>query len=170
MEVKPVRIEDWMKFPVHAVKPMDSVAHARALLEQYRVNQLPVVVNRRLVGIVTDRDLRTASPSAVEVAAVDARRLARLSLEPERTPVERVMTEKVITLGPKDTIEQAARIMMRERIGSIPIVENRRLAGIITRSDVLGAFLGLIASAGAPSSNAKPARGSRVKSARSKSK
>src|SRR3990172_3445888 len=159
MEVKPVRIEDWMKFPVHAVKPMDSVAHARALLEQYRVNQLPVVVNRRLVGIVTDRDLRTASPSAVEVAAVDARRLARLSLEPERTPVERVMTEKVITLGPKDTIEQAARIMMRERIGSIPIVENRRLVGIITRSDVLGSFLGLIASAGGPALNAKSARG-----------
>ena len=165
-----MRIEDWMKFPVHAVKPMDSVAHARALLEQYRVNQLPVVVNRRLVGIVTDRDLRTASPSAVEVAAVDARRLARLSLEPERTPVERVMTEKVITLGPKDTIEQAARIMMRERIGSIPIVENRRLVGIITRSDVLGAFLGLIASAGGPALNAKSARGSRVKSTRPKSK
>jgi len=160
-----VRIEDWMKFPVHTVKPMDSVAHARALLEQYRVNQLPVVVNRRLVGIVTDRDLRTASPSAVEVAVVDARRLARLSLEPERTPVERVMTEKVITLGPKDTIEQAARIMMRERIGSIPIVENRRLVGIITRSDVLGAFLGLVASAGAPR-NAKPVPRSRSKSTR----
>lgn len=164
-----MRIEDWMKFPVHTVKPMDSVAHARAMLEQYRVNQLPVVVNRRLVGIVTDRDLRTASPSAVEVAVVDARRLARLSLEPERTPVERVMTEKVITLGPKDTIEQAARIMMRERIGSIPIVENRRLVGIITRSDVMGAFLGLIAIAGAPG-NAKPAPRARSKSTRPKTK
>jgi CBS domain-containing protein len=59
--------------------------------------------------------------------------------------------------------------MMRERIGSIPIVENRRLVGIITRSDVMGAFLGLIASAGAPG-NAKPAPRTRSKSTRSKTK
>jgi CBS domain-containing protein len=49
-----------MKFVVHTVKPHDSVAHARALLEEHRINQLPVLFDNHLVGIVTDRDLRDA--------------------------------------------------------------------------------------------------------------
>jgi len=163
-----VRIEDWMKFPVQVVKPLDSIARARAMLEQYRINQLPVVVNRRLVGIVTDRDLRSASPSVAEAAAVDAGTLANVSLDPEKTPVERVMTTEVISLGPKDTVEQATRILLSERFGSIPVVEKNRLVGIITRSDVLGAFLGLVASVGGALDNAKPARRSRSRSTRSR--
>ncbi len=66
-----MRIEDWMKSPVHTIKPLDSLARARAVLEQYQINQFPVVINRRLVGIITDRDLRSACPSAAEIAAVD---------------------------------------------------------------------------------------------------
>jgi CBS domain-containing protein len=55
-----MRIENWMSRPVITVRPRDSVADARSALEQHRINQLPVVVNGRLVGIVTDRDLRNA--------------------------------------------------------------------------------------------------------------
>lgn len=163
-----MRIEDWMKFPVQVVKPLDSIARARALLEQYRINQLPVVVNRRLVGIVTDRDLRSASPSAAEAAAVDAGTIPNALIDPEKTPVQRVMTEEVLTLGPKDTVEQATRLMLSERVGAIPIVEKERLVGIIARSDVLGAFLGLIASIGGAPDNIKPARRSRSKPTRSR--
>jgi acetoin utilization protein AcuB len=162
-EVNRVRIEDWMKFPVHVVKPLDSIARARAVLDQYRINQLPVVVNRRLVGIITDRDLRSACPSVAEAAAVDAGTIANVLFDPEKTPIERVMTERVITLGPKDTVEQATRLLLSERIGAIPIVEKGRLVGIIARSDVLGAFLGLVASGGGAVNNAKPARRSRPK-------
>lgn len=152
-----MRIEDWMKFPVHSVKPLDSIARARAVLEQHRVNQLPVVLNNRLVGIVTDRDLRSASPAVAEAAAIDAGTMENVLLDPETTPVEQVMTAKVITLGPKDTVEQATRLLMSERIGAIPVVEEGRLVGILTRSDVLGAFLGVIASGRGASQTAKPA-------------
>jgi acetoin utilization protein AcuB len=127
------------------------------------------VVNRRLVGIVTDRDLRSASPSIAEAAAVDAGTIAGVSLDPEKTPIERVMTDQVITLGPKDTVEQATRLMLSERIGAIPIVEKGRRVGIIARSDVLGAFLGLIASVSGALDNAKPAGRSRSKPTRAKS-
>jgi len=156
-----VRIEDWMKFPVHSAKPVDSIARARAVLEQYRVNQLPVVLNNRLVGIVTDRDLRSASPAVAEAAAIDAGTMENVLLDPEKTPIEQVMTAQVITLGPKDTIEQATRLLISERIGAIPVVEQGRLVGILTRSDVLGAFLGVIASGRGVSQSAKPAQRSK---------
>ncbi|MGD0073902.1 MAG: CBS domain-containing protein [Candidatus Binataceae bacterium] len=163
-----MRIEDWMKFPVQTIKPLDSLARARAVLEQYQINQLPVVLNRRLVGIITDRDLRSACPSVAEIAAVDTGKIASAMVNPDETAVERVMTEEVITLGPKDSVEQAARLMLTKRIGAIPIVEKERLVGIISRSDILGAFLGVLAGIGGPAETVKPARGVPPKSTRSK--
>src|SRR3990172_12459168 len=63
-----MRIAAWMKHPVVTVKPHDSAQHAREVMEKHRINQLPVVIDDRLVGIVTDRDLRDASPSVFESA------------------------------------------------------------------------------------------------------
>jgi acetoin utilization protein AcuB len=132
-----MRIESRMKHPVHTVKPHDSVAHARELLERHRVNQLPVVVDDRLVGIVTDRDLRDAFPSVLDTAAG---RRPRAGARPEDVPVEDVMTRDVITLAPADRLAEAARVMRRQRIGAVPIVAHGRLVGLVTRSDVLDAF------------------------------
>lgn len=136
-----MKIRDWMNSPVHTIKPHDSVAHARELLERHRINQLPVVIDGALVGMVTDRDLRNASPSAVEQAAADLGRINRLAIDPGKVAVETVMTEKVLSLGPEDTVEDAVRIMRRERFGAIPVVERNRIVGILTRSDVLDAFM-----------------------------
>lgn len=133
-------IERWMKFVAHTVKPLDSVAHARAILEEYRINQLPVVVNGRLVGIVTDRDLRDAL-RAVQIASTEAGDKKTAPATPEQIPVETVMTTNVLTLKPKDSLTEAATLMRQERIGAIPIVEDGVLRGIITRSDILDAFL-----------------------------
>jgi len=129
-----------MKTPVHTVKPRDTVARARALIEEYRINQLPVVVNRSLVGIVTDRDLRDARAAVAGTAEAATR--ADLSVPPaDKITVESVMTTKVLTLTPAHTLVDAARLMRRERIGAIPIVEHNALAGILTRSDILDAFV-----------------------------
>jgi CBS domain-containing protein len=136
-----VKIRDWMNSPVHTVKPRDSVAHARSLLERHRINQLPVIVDGALVGIVTDRDLRNASPSAAEMAAADIGRMPAGMVDPSQVAVESVMTEKVFSLGPEDSVEDAVRVMRRERFGAIPVVEHNRLVGVLTRSDVLDAFM-----------------------------
>ncbi len=123
-----------MRMPVHTVKPRDSVAHARAVLEELRINQLPVVVNGRLAGIVTDRDLRDANRATQVAANVSG---SKAPADPDAIPVEAVMSSNVLTLGPADDIAEAARLMVRERIGSVPIVEARELVGIVTRSDLL---------------------------------
>jgi acetoin utilization protein AcuB len=144
-----VKIKDWMNSPVHTVKPRDTVARARVLLERNRINQLAVVVDDALVGIVTDRDLRNASPSAVEQAVADLEG-EKTAIDPGKVTVETVMTEKVFSLGPEDTLEDAVRIMRRERFGAIPVVDEGRAVGMLTRSDILDAFMCLTLSANAP--------------------
>ena len=128
-----------MKHPVVTVKPHDSIRFAREAMSQHRVNQLPVVQDGNVVGIVTDRDLRDAFPSVFEsypgAMHPDA--------DPATIPVEDVMTANVLTLGPGARVEDAARLMRTERIGAIPIVTGERLVGILTRSDVLEAYLAL---------------------------
>ncbi len=134
-------VRNWMKFPVHTLKPHDSVAHARALLADYRINQIPVVRDKKLVGIVTDRDLRDA-PEALAVSAEAAGADRQVVLpDPAEIHVESVMTPNVVVLTPEDTVEHAAQLMVNDRIGGIPIIEEKRLVAILTRTDVLQAFL-----------------------------
>jgi acetoin utilization protein AcuB len=134
-----MRISDWMKGSVHVVGPRDSIGRARSLLKQYRVNQLPVVDGERLVGIVAERDLRAASPDVDEIADVlpEHEGIPR----PDRIPIETVMTRKVVVLHPGDTVEAAARLMRARRIAAIPIVDGGRVVGVLTRGDVIDAFL-----------------------------
>ena len=134
-----MRISDWMTGSVQAIGPRDTVRHARSLLERYRINQLPVMDLGRLVGIVAERDLRAASPNVDEVADVlpEVEGVPR----PDRTPIETLMTRKVIVLHPGDSVEEAARIMRARRIAAIPIVEDERVVGVLTRGDVIDAFL-----------------------------
>ncbi len=137
-----MEIRYWMSKRVHALKPRDSVAHARELLEQYRVNQLPVVVAGKLVGIITDRDIRDASPSVFQADPGRGKRIPEAT-DPQQIEVETVMTSAVRTLAPQDSIAAAAKLMRLERLGSLPIVDGDQLVGIITRSDILDAFLSL---------------------------
>jgi acetoin utilization protein AcuB len=128
-----------MKHPVVTVKPLDSIRHAREIMEERRINQLPVVIDGRLVGIVTDRDLRDAFPSVFDQLGGDARTTE--VADPATIRVEDVMTPAVLTLPPDAPVEDAARLMRRERIGALPVVAQGRLVGILTRSDVLGAYI-----------------------------
>jgi acetoin utilization protein AcuB len=139
-----MRIDAWMKRSVITVKPQDSVLHARELLEKHRINQLPVSVDGCLVGIVTDRDIRDAFPSVFEIPP---RRKSRANgTDPTAVPIEDVMSRNVVTMAPQALVADAARIMRRERIGAIPVVEGERLVGILTRSDVLDALVELAGS------------------------
>ena len=138
------RVRSWMKHPVVGVKPRDSAAHARALMEQHRVNQLPVLQGPRLVGIVTDRDLRDAFPSLAETTAPSRRRPPK-GAEPSAIPVEDVMTHDVLTVEPDTPLDDAARLLRRERIGALPVVSAGRVVGILTRSDLLEALAQLLA-------------------------
>jgi acetoin utilization protein AcuB len=137
-----MQVDVWMTRRVQAVRPRDSIQHARELMETHRINQLPVVVDGRLVGIITDRDLRDAFPSVFDSTRNQARKRPP-NTDPTAILVEDVMTPHVTTLPPKSTVMEAAQIMRRERIGALPIVDHHRLIGLLTRSDILDAFVAL---------------------------
>ena len=130
-----MQIVNWMKTELRTIKPLDSIEHARVLMEEHRINQLPVVREGHLVGIVTDRDLRDAYPSVL------ADPMRKQTPDPHTVKVESVMTTNVLTLTPADSVVAAASLMRRERVGAVPIVDGKRLVGILTRSDLLEALV-----------------------------
>lgn len=143
-------VDQWMTRRPRVVKPNDSLRHARTILEELRVNQLPVVVNGRVIGIVTDRDIRDAFPSVLDHRR---RHPSASNPSPEEVTVETVMTRKVLTLAPDDTVAEAARVMRKGRIGALPVVAGGRLVGLITRSDLLDV---LVAMAEPPETSTRP--------------
>ena len=122
-----------MKTDVIAVAPGDTLRRAGSLLKEHRIHHLPVLEGTELVGIVTDTDIRNAR-------LAEAPREAPGPPAGDRTVAE-VMTRDVVTLSPRDTIEDAALILHRRRFEAIPVVEGRRLVGIVAKADVIGAFL-----------------------------
>lgn len=131
-------VREWMSSPVHVVKPLDSAKHARELLEQHRINQLPVVAKGKLVGIVTDRDLRDAFPSVLDEAAGSRR--GRGKADPATITVESIMSSNVLTIAPDEPMATAVRKIRDQRVGALPVVEDGKIVGILARSDVLEAF------------------------------
>ena len=132
-------VRDWMRAHPLAVRPKDSIAHARAICEEHRINQLPVLADRTLVGIITDRDLRDAFPSVADQARDPHVAEARTAA----TTVENVMTPRVLTVDEGDSVARAAEIMQNERIGALPVLKHTQLVGILTRSDLLRALVAL---------------------------
>ena len=129
---KSIRVSDWMTKSVLAVETFDSIAVARQLMAKHRVNQLPVLDNDNLVGIVTDRDIRDAYPTSLMID-----RTKEIDKFAEKVTVETVMTHDVFIVQPDTSLMTAVALLRRHRIGSLPVMKNKELVGIITRSDIL---------------------------------
>lgn len=127
-----VRVADWMTEGVLAVETFDSIAIARQLMAKHRVNQLPVVDDDRLVGIVTDRDVRDAYPTSMMI-----NRTKEIDSFAAKITVEEVMTHDIFVVRPDTPLKTAVGLLRRHRIGALPVVRNKDLVGIITRSDIL---------------------------------
>ena len=127
-----ITVADWMTQRVLAVETFDSIAVARQLMAKHRVNQLPVVDNDNLVGIVTDRDIRDAYPTSLMID-----RAEEIDKFAEKVTVETVMTHDVFIVQPNTPLMTAVALLRRHRIGSLPVMKNKELVGIITRSDIL---------------------------------
>lgn len=128
-------VRDSMTREVLTVGPETKATEALALCRENRIRHLPVLEGGRLVGIISDRDLRSATPVLGDSARVEALRRIRVAEE---------MARDVATVHPEDPIEDAAMTMYERKIGCLPVVEGDDLAGILTSSDVLRAFVRLV--------------------------
>ncbi len=127
-----IRVADWMTETVLAVETFDSIAIARQLMAKHRVNQLPVLDNDNLAGLVTDRDIRDAYPTSLMI-----NRTEEIDRFADRVTVEEVMTRDVFVVSPETPLITAVGLLRRHRIGSLPVIKDKSLVGIITRSDIL---------------------------------
>lgn len=130
-------VSDIMKTQVITISPEETIRSAMLLLLQHRFRHLPVINSeRRLVGIVSDRDLRLALPSKLKVDEED--------IEILNTPVSSIMTEDVISCHPLDFVDEVASTLYEKRISSLPVLQNGELVGIVTETDILHTLVQLM--------------------------
>jgi len=114
-----------------------SILDARSLMRREKIGRLPVIDrHKKLVGIVSEKDLLHASPSAA--TTLDVYEMASLLA---RLVVDKVMTRDVITVTPDTAVEDAARLMVDHRIGGMPVLEGDRIVGIVTETDIFKLFI-----------------------------
>jgi len=129
-------VRDWMTPNPTTITPDTPVLDAIKLLKDQGYRRLPVVENGKLVGIVTDKDLKDAMPSKATTLSV-----WELNYLLSKLTVAEVMAKPVITVEAEEPLEEAALLMEEYRIGGLPVLDKGELVGIITITDVLKAFI-----------------------------
>src|SRR5512146_2612368 len=122
-------VRDIMSSPALAISADTTLEDAYRTMREKRIRHFPVVEGDRLVGVITDRDLRLATSSLAPKPF------------PADTAVSAVMSHPAVTADGADPVEDAARTMREKKIGCLPVVDDGRLAGIITGLDLLDALI-----------------------------
>ena len=130
-----MKVQAIMTQPALTVGVEMPVLEAQQLMASHRIRHLPVTEGGRLMGIVTDRDIRLNLPSpATSLSVWEVNYLlARLT-------VGSVMRSTVITVDPDREATEAAQIMLDHKIGALPVVDGGVIVGIVTETDMLRAF------------------------------
>ena len=130
-----MKVVDVMTKDPLTLTPTDAIGQADELMNTNKIRQLPVVKGKELLGIITDRDIRSfLSGSLLESPEARERALA--------SEVQEIMTAEPITVSPDDDLQEAIELMIDEKIGGIPVVDEAEgLVGIVTYVDILRCFL-----------------------------
>jgi acetoin utilization protein AcuB len=126
------QLSEIMNRKVVTVDTHASLRQAQRILDRHNIRHLFVMDGKRLVGIVTDRDLRKAAPSSKSPLTASEREEFMDELK-----VVEVMSRKLIEASPSTAVREAAKVMVREKIGCLPVVDGNALVGIVTEIDLL---------------------------------
>ncbi|MBU0673346.1 MAG: CBS and ACT domain-containing protein [Proteobacteria bacterium] len=130
-------IQDWMAKDVMTVDENTSLMRATRIMKENSIRRLPVVSHGKLIGIITDRDVKDASPS--KTTSLDIHELYYLLSEMK---VKDVMTADPLTLVGSETLEKAAVVMLQSKISGLPVVDpSGHLIGLLSETDVLRGFI-----------------------------
>ena len=131
-------VQNWMTADVVSVGPETSLLKVGKLMKDHNVRRIPVVDERgHVIGIISDRDVRDASPS--KATTLDMYEMHYLLAE---LKAKSIMTAKPVTVKPFDTVEHAALIMLERKVGGLPVVDDTgKLVGIISDHDVFKAMV-----------------------------
>lgn len=151
-KTRPLHVKDVMSRKVVTVHPDENIQDVAALMTEHHLRALPVVnYENRIVGIITESDLFLKEKgipfSAVKLPAlfekwVDPSHLAEIYLAASEHTVADVMTEDVVTVSPEDTVGHSAFLMFKNGFRTLPVVEDGKLVGIISRVDFIRLLAG----------------------------
>jgi CBS domain-containing protein len=116
-------VKEAMTKNVIVINPDTTIKDAAKIMSEQRVGSLVVVENEKLVGIITELDI------IWKVVASE--------LDPKTTLVRDIMTKKVVTISADQTLEDATQLMVENKIKKLPVVENNKIVGIITATDII---------------------------------
>lgn len=128
-------VKEVMRTNVICASSDTKATEVKNMMTENNVSKLPVVDNGKLVGIVTKNDLLKAEPSSA--TTLD---MFEISYLLSKLTVKKIMNTKVISVGPNEVVEEAARIMVDNKISCLPVVDDDALIGIITKSDLFHMF------------------------------
>jgi len=137
-------VRDYMTHDLVTVEPESRLSDALKTMRTHNIHRLPVVEDNLLIGIVSEKDLLYALPSADRpLSWVEA------SAQAAALPVRQIMQQDLVTVGPDCPVELAAATMADHKIGALPVVsppESRTLVGIITETDIFRLFIEMLGS------------------------
>lgn len=123
----------------YTVAPDATIAETLELMRQKNIRRVPVVKNGKLIGIITERKLLEVSPSPATTLSI-----FEINYLLSKTKIESVMSKDVITVGPDSLLEEAAVKMRENDVGALPVVDNGKLVGIITETDIFDSFVEIL--------------------------
>ena len=130
-----MKIAEVMSRSVVTLQPEQTLRDAVELLRSKHIRHLPVVEDGRLIGIVTDRDVKRATPSLL--SGVDRDEYDRVL---DETKIGQIMTREPMTVTPESELKAAVKIFIDRKVGALPVVSGSQLVGIITEIDLLRVF------------------------------
>jgi len=129
-------VREKMNRNIITITPDQSLQMARERMHKHGIRRLPVVEHGKLIGIITDRDVRQAWASPATSLATH-----ELLYLLDRLTVAEVMTSKAFTVTPDTPLVEAARLLRDHKIGGLPVLEGSQVVGMITGTDLLEAFI-----------------------------
>lgn len=137
-------VKKWMTKNVITVDADDSMQHAIHILKEHKLRLLPVMDKGSLVGIISDGDLKKASPS--DATSLDIHELIYLT---SKIKIKDLMKKNPLRISPDTSAEEAAAIMLEKRVSGLPVTDGSgKLIGIITKSDIFRLLISLTCLAG----------------------
>lgn len=136
-----MKVGERMTTNVKTVSMETNINEAFSMMKDHNIRRLPVLEKGRVVGIVTLSDLNRAAPSSATSLSIH-----ELNYLLAKTTIKDILPKKqrVITIGPENYIETAAKLMRRYRISGLPVLEQDKLVGIVTETDIFDAFIDIL--------------------------
>ena len=130
-----MKIAEVMSRTVVTLTPEQTLRDAVELLRSKHIRHLPVVEGSKLIGIVTDRDVKRATPSLL--SGVDRDEYDRVL---DETKIAQIMTREPMTVTPESELKAAVKVFIERKVGALPVVSGSQLVGIVTEIDLLRVF------------------------------